>query len=74
MACAQAPAGTDLPSDVGAGVSSVQKNPYNNCRNLGALRWLLMYGQGKSVRPYAARALTLVAPIVALTAALVVSM
>lgn len=31
--------------------------PYANCKNLGALRWLLMYGQGPDVRPYALRAL-----------------
>jgi hypothetical protein len=69
-----APAGSEILSDVGAGVRSVQQKPFNNCRNLGALRRHLMYGQGKSVRPYASRALALVTPIAALAAAVVVSM
>lgn len=36
---------------------SAKRTPYAKCRNLGALRWLLMYGQDPDVRPYALRAL-----------------
>jgi hypothetical protein len=66
---AEAPAG----AEVGAGVSQAkQVPPYANCKNLGAMRWLLMNYQGNSVRPYSLRALAYVSPIVALAAVLAV--
>lgn len=45
------------PASPGETQPSKRSTPYANCKNLGALRWLLMYGQGPDVRPYALRAL-----------------
>lgn len=66
---AEAPAGS---TEVGAGVSQTKQVPYTSCKNLGAMRWLLMNYQGSSVKPYYLRALAYVSPIVAVAAVLAV--